>query len=257
MTRSFSSLLATGLVLVGLLAGPASVAAQDASRQTRSVDAFTKVAFALPGTLHLRQGSTQSVELAGPSEALSRVETVVEDGRLRVRAEEDGGLSGLFDWFTDDSDETASIDVYVTMPTVEGVSVAGSGDIIAETPIETEQLNAEIAGAGGIEAEVTATRLTANIAGSGDLTLRGRADEVTVEIAGSGHLQAADLRVATAEVSTAGSGDAALHVTDRLSARLVGSGDVHYRGQPTVDTDIVGSGTVATMAKGTGGDGEL
>lgn len=249
MTRPTALFLAFGLVIAGLLAGPVPAAAQDAPRQTRSVDTFTKVAFTLPGTLHLRQGASQSVELEGPGEALDRIETVVEDGRLRVRAEKDSDLSGLFDWFTDDSDETAPIDVYVTMPTVEGASVAGSGDIVAETPIEGEELSIEIAGAGGIEAELTATRLTANIAGAGDMSLRGEADEVTVEIAGSGNLQASDLRVATAEVSTAGSGDAALHVTDRLSARLIGSGDVHYRGQPTVDTSIVGSGNVEAVGE--------
>ena len=249
MTRPSSLLLAFGLVVAGLLAGPMPAAAQDTPRQTRSVDAFTKVAFTLPGTLHLRQGTPQLVELEGPSEALDRIETVVEDGRLRVRTEGDDGLSGLFDWFGDDSDETAPIDVYVTMPTVEGLSVAGSGDIVAETPIEGEQLSIEIAGSGGVEMELSATRLTANIAGSGDMSLRGQADEVTVEIAGSGNVQGADLRVASAEISTAGSGDTALHVTDRLSARLIGSGDVRYRGQPTLDTNIVGSGNVGPVGE--------
>ena len=248
MTRRSSLLLACGLVVAGLLAGPVPAAAQDAARQTRTVDTFTKVAFTLPGTLHLRQGTPQSVELEGPSEALDRIETVVEDGRLRVRTEEDG-LSGLFDWLTDDSDETAPIDVYVTVPTVEGLSVAGSGDIVAETPIEGEELSVRIAGAGGIDAELSATRLTANIAGSGDMSLRGQADAVTVEIAGSGNLRAPDLRVATAEVSTVGSGDTELHVTDRLSARLIGSGDVRYRGQPTLDTNIVGSGNVGPVGE--------
>jgi hypothetical protein len=249
MTRRSSLLLACGLVVAGLLAGPVPAAAQDATRQTRTVDTFTKVAFTLPGTLHLRQGTPQSVELEGPSEALDRIETVVEDGRLRVRTEADGGLSGLFDWLTDDSDETAPIDVYVTVPTVEGLSVAGSGDIVAETPIEGAELSVRMAGAGGIDAELSATRLTANIAGAGDMSLRGQADAASVEIAGSGNLRAPDLRVATAEVSTVGSGDTELHVTDRLSARLIGSGDVRYRGQPTLDTNIVGSGNVGPVGE--------
>lgn len=248
MTRPLSLLLACGLVVGGLLAGAAPAAAQDA-RQTRSVASFTKVAFAVPGTLHLRQGEPQSVELEGPREALDRVETVVEGGRLRVRSEHGGGVSGLLGWLTGDDDSTPPIDVYVTMPTVEGVSLAGAGDVVAETPIESEQLSVEIAGAGGIEAELTATRLTANIAGSGNLDLRGRADEITVEIAGSGDLRGADLQVAAAKVSTAGSGDTELHVTDRLDARLVGSGDVRYRGQPTLDTNIVGSGNVGPVGQ--------
>lgn len=57
-------------------------------------------------------------------------------------------------------------------------------------------------------------------------------------------MRGAELQATTAPVSTTGSGHATLPVTDRLSARLVGSGDVQYRGQPTVETSIVGSGTV-------------
>jgi len=246
MTRPLFFVVAFGLLTAGLCATPDPVTAQDAPRQTRSVEAFTRVAFAVSGTLHLRQGTPQSVELAGPEEALDHIETVVENGRLTVRSAEDEGLSGLFEWLTGDEapDDTASIDVYVTVPTVEGLSVAGSGDLVAETPIDSDELSVEIAGSGSIEAELTVTRLRANVAGAGDMMLRGRTDDVTVEIAGSGNVQGADLQATTVTVSTTGSGDATLHVTDRLSARLVGSGNVQYRGQPTVETNIVGSGTV-------------
>lgn len=246
MNRSLSLLVAFGFLTAGLLAGPGPATAQDTARQTRSVDAFTKVALAVPGTLHLRQGEPQSVELEGPSAVLDSIETVVEGGRLEVRSAEDGDGSGLLEWLLggEDTDDTAPIDVYVTVPTVEGLSVAGVGDIVAETPIKSDELSVEIAGSGGIEAEITATRLEINIAGSGDMTLRGQAEDVTVEVAGSGNLKGADLEVATADVSTAGSGDTELHVTDRLSASLVGSGDVQYRGQPEVETSIVGSGDV-------------
>jgi len=250
MDRLGSVSTALLLLTIAVLAGPSSASAQDVPRQTRSVDAFTQVALAVPGTLHLRQGETQSVELQAPDEGLDRIESVVEGNQLTIRSGTDDGLSGLFDWLTGDTAHDApSIDVYVTMPAVEGLTVAGSGDIVAETPIESDDLEVDIAGSGGIDSEVAVTRLTINIAGSGDATLSGRADEVGVEIAGSGDVQASDLEVATAEVSTTGSGDTALHVTDRLSARIVGSGDVRYRGDPTVETSIVGSGNVNPLSE--------
>jgi hypothetical protein len=249
MSRSrfpvFLAALVIGLVATSLLAPPAT--AQETTRQTREVGSFTEVAFAVPGTLHLRQGEPQSVELEGPSEVLDRIETVIEGRTLKVRSE-DSGSSSLFDWLMGGNDNDLDpIDVYVTIPTVEGFSVAGSGDLIAETPIEGDDLDIQIAGSGNIEAELRGTRLSLNIAGSGDMTLRGQADDATIEIAGSGDVQAADLQVATADVSTAGSGDVEIHVTDRLSASIVGSGDVSYRGQPEVEANVVGSGDVESM----------
>jgi len=246
MNRLLPFLAALGLFTAGILAGPAPAAAQDVDRQTRSVDTFTKVAFAVPGTLHLRQGEPQSVDLEAPTEALDRIETVVEGRQLTVRSENDGGISGLFDWLTGESGsaDTPPIDVYVTVPTVEALNVAGSGNIVAETPIESDDLDLVLAGSGRIESQLTVTRLTINIAGSGDAMLSGRADELTVEIAGSGDVQGADLQTATASVSTTGSGDTEVRVTDRLDARVVGSGNVRYHGDPTVETSIVGSGNV-------------
>jgi hypothetical protein len=246
MNRFLPLLAALGLLTTGLLAGPLPATAQDVDRQTRSVDAFTRVAFTVPGTLHLRQGESQSVEIEGPSKALDRIETVVDGRQLTVRSDENGEGAGLFGWLSGErgTDDTPPIDVYVTMSTVEALTLAGSGDIVAETPIETDDLDLEIAGSGDIESQLTVARLTINIAGSGDAVLRGRGDEVTVEIAGSGDVQGVDLQAATASVSTAGSGDAELRVTDRLDARIVGSGNVRYHGDPTVKTSIVGSGNV-------------
>lgn len=249
MKRLLTGIAALLLLTLSPLAGTGPATAQDVPRQTRAVNAFSQVAFAVAGTLHLRQGEEQSVELAAPEEALTRIETVVEGRRLTVRSENDSGLSGLFDWLSGDDEDTPSIDVYVTVPTLEGLTVAGSGTIVAETPIEADELDLEIADSGGMESQLTARRLTITIAGSGDMTLRGRADEATVEIAGSGDLRAAELEVATAEVSTTGSGTTELHVTDRLNARIVGSGNVRFRGAPTVEASIIGSGTVDSMSK--------
>jgi len=251
MTRFPLLLVALGLLGAGLFGAPAPVAAQDTERQTRSVDAFTSVTFAVPGTLHLRQGEPQSVDVEAPGDALDRIETVVDGNQLTVQSENDEGLSGLFDWLTGggESADTPPIDVYVTVPTVEGLSVAGSGDVVAETPIESDDLDLQIAGSGDVESQLAVMRLTVNVAGSGDATLSGRSDEVTIEIAGSGNVRAIDLQAGTASVSTTGSGNTELHVTDRLDARVIGSGSVRYRGEPTVERSIVGSGTVGPQTE--------
>jgi hypothetical protein len=234
------------LLLAGLLLGSAlPAAAQDRTRETRSVDAFTEVGLSVPGTLHLRQGTSRSVEVEAAPTVLEHLETTVDGGRLEIR-----DASNWFDrMFGGDDRDWGPIDVYVTAPTYEVVALAGSGAVVGETPLEGETLALKNAGSGRLTLEVAVRDLTVSIAGSGAAELRGTAETVAVEIAGSGTVDGLDLRTATATIDVAGSGDTHIHVTDRLSATLMGSGDVTYRGSPTTDTSILGSGRVRAASE--------
>ena len=239
MSRIFlSSLLACLLLLVGVTVAPA----QDRTREAREVASFAEVSLSVPGTLHLRQGEPRSVEIEASPKVLDHLETTVDDGQLEIR-DESNVLERMFggerDW--------GKIDVYVTTPTIEKVSLAGSGSVVGETLIEASSLTLENAGSGDMDLEVSATDLSTSIAGSGTMRLRGTADRVHVRIAGSGTVQALDLTVATAEIEVTGSGDTQLRVTDQLSARIIGSGDVEYSGSPDIDRTIIGSGDVRSV----------
>lgn len=229
------------LVVLFLLGTSTLAVAQDRAREAREVPAFTEVAMSVPGTLHLRQGDDRSVEVESTQRVLDHLETTVESGRLKIRDE-----SNFFERMFDDRDWD-EIDVYVTAPTIEAISIAGSGSIVGETPIESSSLALENAGSGDIDLEVTTSDLRTSIAGSGTIRVRGSADEVSVRIAGSGTIDGLDLTTASADIQVAGSGDTRLHVTDRLSAEIMGSGDVEYRGTPSIDTSILGSGTVRSV----------
>ncbi|MFB6272627.1 MAG: head GIN domain-containing protein [Salinibacter sp.] len=233
-------------LLVGLLAYPAHLAVgQDRARKSRSVDSFTKVEYAVPGTLHLRHGKARSVEVEAPQRVLDKVETTVNGSALEIELE---GESGIFEGLFGDSDLDADeIDVYVTAPTLEGLTLAGSGRMVGETPVREKSLSLTVAGSGDMALDVETNDLTVRVAGSGACTLQGRASSMDVEVAGSGTLRAVDVKAQRAEVRIAGSGTAELHATDHLSAQIFGSGDVRYRGQPAVETTMAGSGDVGPI----------
>ena len=231
------------LLLVGLLVLSSAVpaAAQDRTRESRDVASFTEVGFSVPGTLHLRQGDSRAVEVEASRAVLDNLETTVEGDRLEIRDDENF-FEQMFD-----SSEDGPVDVYVTAPTLETISLAGSGTVTGETSVEAKSLALDNAGSGTIDLGVDTGPLRIGIAGSGTVRLRGTADEATVQIAGSGTVEAEEVTTSTAEVEVAGSGDTALHVTDRLSVQIMGSGDVVYRGSPTLDTSILGSGEVRSV----------
>lgn len=225
---SFASLLTPSalprLLLLGLfLCASLPATAQDREREQREVASFTEIAYSLPGTLHLRQGDEQSVEIEASSEDLEKIETTIDGETLEIRSEHQSSwLSWLFD--TGDELSGTDIDVYVTAPTVKSLSLAGTGNVVGETPLEGASLEVDIAGTGGLDLTLDVQDLEINIAGSGTTRLEGY--------------------VGTADVSIAGSGNVYLPEVDTLSASIAGSGNVRYSGDPQIESSIFGSGVV-------------
>ena len=64
-------------------------------------------------------------------------------------------------------------------------------------------------------------------------------------IAGSGSIKAYDLSTDTLNASIAGSGSIKITVSTKIKAKVVGSGSIYYKGNPSsVDSKSVGSGEV-------------
>jgi hypothetical protein len=242
-----------------------SVAAIGQTRETRKVETFTKVSFRVPGKLYLRQGSTQKVEIEGKKEILEKLEVEVEGSRLVIGTESK--------WFNWDWDNDEKVNVYITMATIEGLSVSGSGDLIGETKLTTASLDLNVSGSGSLKVEVEASGdIEADVSGSGDLEMKGKcrsfdsdvsgsgsvrvdaaiaemadfglsgsgkiyasgsSSSVKTSISGSGKLLAANLETNRCEVRISGSGDVEINVKNELDANISGSGSISYKGNPS------------------------
>ena len=92
-------------------------------------------------------------------------------------------------------------------------------------------------GSGGVRLEeVSATAVEVDLSASGGVTLEGAADALDLRVSGSGGLDAEALEVRRADVNISSSGTSRVAVTDRLSAKLSGSGDLHVYGAPSVES---------------------
>ena len=66
-------------------------------------------------------------------------------------------------------------------------------------------------------------------------------------MAGSGDIEAYDLKAETAELKISGSGTIRASVEKELVARISGSGNIKYKGNPRIeDIKVSGSGNVST-----------
>lgn len=206
-----------------------------AQKEKRQVDGFDEVSMGISGDLYLKQGSTTSLELEGDSDDLEDVVTEVRNGTLVIKYKNNIGWSFGRDRVT----------IYLTMPEVSSVSLGGSGKIIGENTIESDDLYLSVSGSGKIELNVEVDDLTQKISGSGNIEVSGSADRAEISISGSGNLDALDMEVDQYEVKISGSGKCKINVGDSLEANISGSGSVYYKGDPDrIRSNVSGSGKV-------------
>jgi hypothetical protein len=123
--------------------------------------------------------------------------------------------------------------------------MSGSGDIEA-AEVDADSLRCMLEGSGNIMVEsIDNTYLECKLAGSGDITSDGKTDSSYVWLGGSGNIIMDALQAGSARYILEGSGDIRAWADDYLYIRLLGSGDVYYRGDPDEkDIDIDGSGEI-------------
>jgi hypothetical protein len=124
-------------------------------------------------------------------------------------------------------------------------SAAGPMGISVAVPTLTSLAIAP-GGSGMMDVGPVANRsLTVVLAGSGLLRASGITDRLTVRLTGSGDLELGQLTARDAHVTVSGSGRAAVTATRSLAAVLSGSGMIQYGGNPAhLSTSVSGSGVI-------------
>lgn len=237
-SRMLLATVATPFV-VGLIAFTAvfaPVAHAAPVTESRPVAGFDSVAVSGAIDLTVRSAAQEALTLEGEPDALARVETVVENGRLVIRPR-----PGITNWSWNRAGVKARVDVV----RLSAVSMAGSGDVRIE-PLKTPALKLSLSGSNDARLDGLDTeRLEVSISGSGDIRASGRAATVRLSVAGSGDAALADLVADDVGIKIAGSGDAHVQARSALDVSVAGSGSVRYRGDPPrVKTSIAGSGSV-------------
>ena len=221
--------LVRGLVLGGLALG--SLVAHDGGKfsvapfilmqgsgvavsRPREVPDFRRVD--MGGALHvtIEVGRPTSVIVTAEDNLIQLVRTEVADETLQIGIEQ-GGI---------DFRPTLERRVAITVPALDGITVAGSGQV-------------EIQGR-------TAGEFAVSVAGRGGVHAIGRAAELRVSVKGRGGAHLYDLATEEADVKVAGTGMVQVAARTHLRAAVSGGGQVRFRGAPATSIDVRGSGSV-------------
>jgi len=205
--------------------------------ETRSTGDYNGIKCAGSMDYILVAGTEGNIKIEGEENLLKHIITEVKDGNLIVKVEKGKNLKPSLN---------KTIKVTIPFKDINKVSLAGSGDLWNTDKISANNLDVSLAGSGDIVLDIETTSVEGSIAGSGDLTLKGNTNDLTAKVAGSGDFHGFDLQANNTTVSVAGSGDAEVVSNQSIKARVAGSGDIEYKGNPDKeDTKVSGSGTIS------------
>ena len=186
----------------------------------------------------LVNGQEGQLTLEGESNLLEYIITEVKDGKLVIKSEKGVNLKP--------SNWNSGIRITVPVESVNAIALSGSGDIVGKKTIKTDRLRTAMSGSGDITLDVDASSVEASMSGSGDITFSGRTKDFDATISGSGDIKAFDMEANNVDATVSGSADIKVTANKMLKARVSGSGDITYKGNPEkLDTKTSGSGDIS------------
>jgi len=204
--------------------------------KTRTVSAYDAISVAGSFDVKLEAGNEGNLTINIDENLLEYLVTEVKGDKLKISWKKGVSIS-----------TRKKILITVPFEDIESVSLAGSGDVYSDDVIKATTFDVALAGSGDVRLKVAATTISSSIVGSGDVDLSGNTISVRCSISGSGDIDAYELTSDKADVSISGSGGIKVSVKDNLKARISGTGDIYYKGNPKYqDFKVSGSGSVSS-----------
>jgi len=146
--------------------------------------------------------------------------------------------------------EAFSMTLYAEVVSYELIGALELTADAGEIPMETLRL--DITGGAAVEMHgIAADAVVLDVEGAADVVLAGETGVLDAEINGAGALEATLLAARNAAVVINGIGIADIACAEALDAEINGAGCIAYVGEPTVTKEINGAGTVSKIPEQT------
>jgi len=188
--------------------------------------------------VELVDGKEGKLTLKGEGNLLKHIITDIRNGELYLGVEQGYQL--------EPSSLKEGIQVIVPVERINSIAMSGSGNIVSKITLRSQDFNMRMSGSGDITMDLEVETLSAAMSGSGDMNLSGRARSFEASTSGSCNIKAYDLETDNVGATLSGSGTLKFTARKNIKARISGSGNISYRGNPEkVDAKISGSGIIS------------
>jgi len=199
--------------------------------QPRSIAGVHGIEIHGPINVVFRQAAAPKLTLHTDDNLAPLIETPVNDGVLVIGVRQGASFRSRH-----------AVGVTVEVPELRSIKLLGSGDFTC-ADFQIDGVEITVQGSGDLRIDgLRAAAVSVIVQGSGDVHLSGVAPRQRYVVAGSGNLDAGELAGHDVEVGVTGSGGTQVWVTQALAVDIAGSGDVHYRGRPSIRKSLSGAG---------------
>ena len=182
--------------------------------QVRNVSDCSSINLKYAGSVYLTQDNNQSIRVEADDNIIENVITRNDNGVLTVGLE-DGCYSDV------------KVKIYVSLKSIEAISINGAGNIIVQNPIASNNVACLINGAG-------------------DINLKGSGSNLDCRINGAGNINAFDFQSKNCTARINGTGNCSVNVSEYLDASISGVGNIVYDGNPKqIKSSISGIGKIS------------
>jgi len=216
--------------------GPARIVVGSGNivEESRQVRGVSGVNLATIGNLTIELGDTESFSVEADDNLMEYFKTSVVGGVLRIEVNDRVNLN-----------PSSPIKYSLTVKSLESIKVTSVGVVFAPA-LTADEFSVTIASTGKVSIpELTAEQLTVDISSTGNLDIDGGIVKYQdIKLSSSGNYNAEDLASEEAKVNISRTGSATIWVENTLSVKLNSTGDLYYRGDPTVDQTTNSTGNV-------------
>lgn len=206
--------------------------------EERSVAVFSKLDTRVAADVELFYAEQQSLKIEASEKYAEQLLTEVVGNTLIIKMK-----SGIR--FTNLGQAKISIGI----PNCSAIKSSGSGEMNFIGLWENEDIKINVTGSGNAYFDnIISQKLGVTNTGSANIEIHnGEFDYFNLNSTGSGNFNSINAISKQANIRKTGSGKTTVWVTDHLQLKLTGSGDLFYKGNPTMDLDVTGSGKVKSL----------
>ncbi|QZE13936.1 DUF2807 domain-containing protein [Halosquirtibacter laminarini] len=137
------------------------------------------------------------------------------------------------------------MDVFITMPKLEGASTSSCGSIKGFGTFSCDALYVKASSAGDIDLNIIAKRVDAKVSSAGNIDIKGTTNELYVSSSSGGDFDSKDLKSLVAKVRASSGARIRLNVKNAFIGQASSGANIRYSGNPeNVDVSTSSAGDI-------------
>lgn len=204
--------------------------------ESRTEGPFKRISTSGAYNVYITPGNKHDIRIEADDNLLPLIVTKVSGDRLEIYSKKGYDIK-----------PSKSINIYVTMDQLEGLTSSGSGGFYSRGKLKGGNVEFSFSGSTRTELDLDANALKIEVSGSSQLNLKGNVPATRYDISGSADVEALDLKSSDAQIAISGSGKLDVAVEKKLDLNVSGMGKIRYRGTPVINQSSSGMAKISKI----------